>query len=78
MRKSALLVLCLFVAVLQLMAQTKSLGGKVTDEKGAPLEGVTVTVKGTQVASTTKTDGTFTINAPQNARILVFSFVGPG
>jgi TonB-linked SusC/RagA family outer membrane protein len=76
MRKTALMVLCLFVAVVQLLAQTKTLSGKVTDEKGAPLEGVTVTAKGTQVATSTKTDGTFTIAAPQNARILVFSFVG--
>lgn len=76
MRKTALLVLCLFAALLQLMAQSKTLTGKVTDEKGAPLEGVTVTAKGTQVATSTKTDGTFTIAAPQNARILVFSFVG--
>ena len=76
MRKTALLVLCFLVAVGQLIAQTKNLSGKVTDENGSPLEGATITVKGTQVAATSKQDGTFSFSVPQNARILVFSYVG--
>ena len=52
------------------------LTGKVTDEKGAPLPGVSVSVKGSTVSTTTAGDGTFTFqNIPADAT-LVFSFVG--
>jgi TonB-linked SusC/RagA family outer membrane protein len=49
--------------------------GKVTDETGNVLSGVTVTVKGTRVATQTDVNGNYTVNAPANAT-LVFSSVG--
>jgi len=58
-------------------AQT-AVTGKVTDSKdGSPLEGVTVTVKGTRTATKTGADGTFKISVPANAT-LVFSSVSFG
>lgn len=60
----------------QLAAQDRTVTGKVTDEKdGSPLAGVSVTVKGTQLGTTTLADGTFRMNVPGTARTLVFSFV---
>lgn len=49
--------------------------GRVTDETGAALTGVTVSVKGTTRGTTTNAAGDYTINAPDNGT-LVFSFVG--
>ncbi|GAA4330346.1 SusC/RagA family TonB-linked outer membrane protein [Mucilaginibacter gynuensis] len=49
--------------------------GKVVDENGDPMPGVSVTVKGTTTGTQTGGDGTFTINAPDNAT-LVFSSIG--
>ncbi|MBV9987129.1 MAG: TonB-dependent receptor [Chitinophagaceae bacterium] len=50
--------------------------GKVTDAKNAPLEGVSVLVKGTKKGVTTNAAGAFTItNVPDNA-VLVFSYTG--
>ncbi len=50
--------------------------GNVTDSKnGASLSGVTVTVKGSKIATQTLPDGTFKINAPADA-VLVFSSIG--
>src|SRR6476620_1922313 len=49
--------------------------GKVTDENGNGVSGVTVTVKGSQVATQTDANGNYTINAPANAT-LVFTSVG--
>ena len=37
-------------------SQTKSITGKVTDDKGAPIQGATVTVKGTKVGASTAAD----------------------
>jgi TonB-linked SusC/RagA family outer membrane protein len=50
--------------------------GKVTDGRNAPLEGVSVLVKGTKKGVTTNSAGSFTINnVPENG-VLIFSFTG--
>jgi len=50
--------------------------GKVTDSKNAPLEGVSVLVKGSNKGVTTNASGSFTLNnVPDNAT-LVFSYTG--
>ncbi len=53
-----------------------SVSGKVTDEKGDALPGVSVVVKGTTQGTTTDGTGSFKINAPTANATLVFSFVG--
>ena len=50
--------------------------GKVTDDTNAGLPGVSVRVKGTNIVAVTDVNGLFTINAPDNNAILVFSFIG--
>ncbi len=57
-------------------AQQKSISGRVRDAKGSPLPGVSVVVKGTMTGTVTGTDGTFSLDIPLDAGILVFSFVG--
>ncbi|MEO6632344.1 MAG: carboxypeptidase-like regulatory domain-containing protein, partial [Mucilaginibacter sp.] len=49
--------------------------GKVTDEKGLALPGVSVSVKGTTTGIVTDVNGGFTLNVP-NASTLVFRYVG--
>lgn len=59
-----------------LSSQQKTLTGKVTDQSGLPLPGVTVLVKGTTNGSVTNPDGIYTISGlPENAT-LTFSFIG--
>lgn len=53
----------------------KQVSGKVTDENGNALSGVTVTVKGSRIGTQTDAAGNYTITAPANAT-LVFSSVG--
>ena len=57
-------------------AQQKSVTGKVTDESGASVPGVSVVAKGTTIGTVTNVDGKYTLNVPANAQILTFSFVG--
>lgn len=52
------------------------LKGKVTDEKGLPVPGVNVLIKGTSNGTVTAPDGSFTLTAQQNAGTLVVSFIG--
>ncbi|THU34136.1 TonB-dependent receptor [Niastella caeni] len=53
----------------------KKVTGKISDPNGAPLSGVTVTIKGTNKATFTNEQGVFTITADDN-EVLVFSYVG--
>ncbi|GAB4034442.1 SusC/RagA family TonB-linked outer membrane protein [Spirosoma gilvum] len=53
-----------------------TVSGKVTDEKGDILAGVSVIVKGTTTGTTTDGTGGFRISVPDTRATLVFSFVG--
>ena len=56
-------------------SQQKTVSGTVLDDLGRPLSGVTVSVKGKTVASTTNEAGVFSISATAED-ILIFSSVG--
>lgn len=58
-----------------LFAQSGSVKGKVTDDKGEFIPGVSITVKGSQQGTLTDAEGMYSIQAPGNAT-LVFSFLG--
>ena len=74
MRKLVLLLAGMFLFVGTSFAQ-RTVTGKVTDEQGAPLSGVSVTAKGSTAGTSTAADGSFSLNVPQSARTLVFSAV---
>ncbi|PSK90803.1 SusC/RagA family TonB-linked outer membrane protein [Taibaiella chishuiensis] len=50
--------------------------GKVLDESGKPLSGVNVSVKATNIKTSTDEQGTFSIDVPDIGTVLRFSFVG--
>ncbi|MEO6721850.1 MAG: TonB-dependent receptor [Ferruginibacter sp.] len=57
-------------------AAVRTITGNVTSERGEPLSGVSVQVKGGGKATTTSSNGTFALDVEDNAKTLVFSFVG--
>jgi len=56
--------------------QQQKVTGKVVNESGDPIPGVTVIVKGTYQGTITDADGNFTLPVAADAEILVFSFIG--
>lgn len=58
------------------LAQDKLLSGKVTDEKGLPMPGTNISIKGTPNGTISDSNGAFTISAPGNDAVLIFSFIG--
>jgi len=56
--------------------QKKEVRGKVTDEKGIPLPGVSVVVKGTLNGTSTDLNGDYIIPFENENAVLLFSFVG--
>lgn len=67
-------LLILITLSLSVFAQGRLIKGKVTDEKGVGLPGVTILIKGTPNGTTTDIDGNYKINL--NEGTLRFSFIG--
>jgi TonB-dependent SusC/RagA subfamily outer membrane receptor len=67
----------LLLGLTQSIFAQKTVSGKVSDSKdGQGLAGVSVVAKGTSTGTTTKTDGTFSLNVPDNVNTLLISSVG--
>jgi TonB-linked SusC/RagA family outer membrane protein len=75
MRKLILIVSAVFVFVLNAAAQNRTVTGKVTDEKGAPLEGVSVTSPNGKQGTQTDKEGTYSITVPTAVKNLNFTYV---
>lgn len=78
MKKTALLLCALFVlGICHSFAQTLQVTGRVLSENtGAPLEGVTISVQGTSTTVVTDATGNYSISVPKAGSKLVYSFVG--
>ena len=76
MRKMLLLVASFLLLSWQLLAQTRTISGKVTDDKSNPIPNASITVKGTSVGTTSNSEGLYSITVPDNARVLIISAVG--
>ncbi|AWM33242.1 SusC/RagA family TonB-linked outer membrane protein [Hymenobacter nivis] len=78
MKKTLLMSLVLmFTLFHQVMAQTRTISGRVTDQtNGGGLPGVTVVLKGTTTGVSTNADGGFTLGVPASGGTLAFSSVG--
>lgn len=59
-------------------SQTKTVAGRVVDDKGNGISKATVIVQGTQIGTSTNDNGYYTISVPATAKILVISSVGFG
>ena len=53
------------------MAQNSTVNGRITDDKGDPIVGATIQVKGTNVGTTSDNDGTFKIKAANGATLTI-------
>jgi iron complex outermembrane receptor protein len=70
-------VLCLCVTFTQLaFSQTKTVSGIILDDKGSPVQGASVSAKGSSGGTTTGPEGKFTLNVSASARTLTVSSVG--
>jgi len=60
------------------LPQQRMVSGRVTDETGMPLPGVTVSIKGTTVGAKTNEKGMFEIRTLDDNAVFVFSLLGYG
>lgn len=65
-----------FMVVQPGAAPALNVSGKVTDDKGNPLPGVSVQVKGTVKGTQTNANGEYTLSGVDDKAVLVFSYIG--
>lgn len=72
--KQKLLFLMLFA--LPFLAEARTITGVVKDQTGETVISASVLVKGTTIGTVTDFDGNYTLDVPDDAKTLVFSFMG--
>lgn len=78
MRKLMFTMLSVLLISAQLLAQNRTVTGRVTDEKGSVVINASVVVKGSNMGTTTASDGSFSISIPSKAGALIITSVGLG
>ncbi len=73
MRKFVAILLCAVLTVTQVMAQNKTIRGKVTEDGKKPVANASVVIKGSTTGTKTDDQGNYTLAVPANAKVLVFS-----
>lgn len=75
MRRLLCFMLGMLLISAQLLAQNRTITGKVNDDSGNPIPNASVQVKGTQIGTVTKGDGAYSLAVPSTAKTLVISSV---
>ena len=68
------MVLCL--TTLSMFAAERLIKGIIKDEKGEPVIGASIQVKGTTIGTISGYDGDFELSVPEDAKTLVITYVG--
>ena len=62
--------------VMGMTAEARVISGTVTDQTGETVISASVMVKGTTIGTVTDFDGNYTLDVPDDAKVLVFSYIG--
>lgn len=76
MRKFTIFLLYLLALSGAVQGQSRILTGRITDPQGNPVANASILIKGTTIGTTTKEDGSYSINLPADAKTIVISGVG--
>src|SRR5690606_40119228 len=71
-----LIITLVMVCVQDVLSQTKTITGLVTDDSGMPLPGVSVVVEGTTNGTNTDFDGNYSIENVLSSDRLTFTYIG--
>ncbi len=75
-KRVILFTMLLLVSAFSFSQNTFKVTGKVTDDTGKPVQGATVLVKGTTIATSTAIDGAYSLMAPSGSSTVVITSVG--
>ena len=74
--RAFLLAFALSGSLIATSQTVKHVNGRVTNEEGNPLTGVTVFIEGTTVGTTTDVKGSYSIGVPNRSDTIEFSYIG--
>ena len=74
-KKNFLLILTLFLSTTFLKAQI-TIKGKITDYENLPLQGVSITERGSAMGNVTDAQGNFSIMSKASKAVIVYSYIG--
>jgi TonB-dependent starch-binding outer membrane protein SusC len=75
MRKFVTLFVCVVMFFAHAFAQTRRVTGRVVDDSGNPLSGVSVIVRGSTAGTTTDASGRFSLTVPSSSRAVDISAI---
>lgn len=78
MKRKFIISICMTLALtisMPVLAQERQVKGAVYDDKGEPVIGATVAVKGTKIGTVTDLDGKFVLSVPQKSQITI-TYIG--
>src|SRR5690348_5193606 len=75
LRCVSLMLIAMLLFGLAATAQTQPIKGVIVDEKGQPVAGATIKVKGSSEATTSADDGTYSLNVKTGASLII-SYTG--
>ena len=75
MKRQSFVLLVAFLMSFSLLAQVKNVTGKVTDEAGVPIPGVSILIKGTKKGVSSDLDGNYSLQVNEGD-VLEFSSIG--
>ncbi|HJS52996.1 MAG TPA: SusC/RagA family TonB-linked outer membrane protein [Chitinophagaceae bacterium] len=76
MRKLLFFAVSLLFLQAGILAQDRTITGRVTDSTGEAITNASIVVKDTKIGTVTKADGTFSLSVPSSARQIEISSVG--
>ena len=78
MRRLLFFMLGMLLISAQLLAQNRTITGKVTDDKGNPIPNASITIKNSNLGTATNPQGIFTLSVPTKTQSIIISSVGMG
>ena len=75
-KRLSIFAILILAAIIVAFAESRIITGKVTDIQGKPIQGVSVYVEGSFQKTTTDHNGSYKIAVDQEAKVLIFSFIG--
>lgn len=74
-KKVTIVIFFLFLSFVTIAQRNISINGVVTNSKGEPLMGLSITVKGTGIGTSSNAKGSYSIDVPEDGT-LIFSYLG--
>ena len=76
MSRMLLALIVMITCSMELVAQVRTISGKVTGDNGSPVGNALITIRGSNTRTTTKADGSYSLPFTRNTGTIVISSVG--